>query len=90
MPLSKPDRDCLGVGAFARHRIEDVSAAYWDERIATNLRHQFFAAQAVVPGMKRLGGGTIVNFGSMTWHASEGGYHYSCVFRFRCERCAAA
>ena len=57
-----------------RHRIEDVSAAYWDERIATNLRHQFFAAQAVVPGMKRLGGGTIVNFGSMTWHASEGGY----------------
>ena len=57
-----------------RHRIEDVSAAYWDERIATNLRHQFFAAQAVIPGMKRLGGGSIVNFGSMTWHASEGGY----------------
>ncbi len=57
-----------------RHRIEDVSAAYWDERVATNLRHQFFAAQAVIPGMKRLGGGSIVNFGSMTWHASEGGY----------------
>ncbi|MFZ1426810.1 MAG: SDR family oxidoreductase [Geminicoccaceae bacterium] len=57
-----------------RHRIEDVSAAYWDERIATNLRHQFFAAQAVIPGMKRLGGGSIINFGSMTWHASEGGY----------------
>ena len=32
-----------------RHRIEDVSAAYWDERIAVNLRHQFFAAQAVSP-----------------------------------------
>ncbi|MFO1039293.1 MAG: SDR family oxidoreductase [Geminicoccaceae bacterium] len=57
-----------------RHRIEDVTPAYWDDRIATNLRHQFFAAQAVIPGMKRLGGGSIVNFGSMTWHASEGGY----------------
>ena len=38
-----------------RHRIEDVSAAYWDERIAVNLRHQFFAAQAVTPGMMRGG-----------------------------------
>ena len=57
-----------------RHRIEEVSAAYWDERIAVNLRHQFFAAQAVIPGMRRRGGGSIVNFGSMTWHASEGGY----------------
>lgn len=57
-----------------RHRIEEVSAAYWDDRIAVNLRHQFFAAQAVIPGMRRRGGGSIVNFGSMTWHASEGGY----------------
>ena len=57
-----------------RHRIEDVTAAYWDERIAVNLRHQFFAAQAVIPGMRRRGGGSIINFGSMTWHASEGGY----------------
>ncbi|MFO1046339.1 MAG: SDR family oxidoreductase [Geminicoccaceae bacterium] len=57
-----------------RHRIEEVTPAYWDERIAVNLRHQFFAAQAVIPGMRRRGGGSIVNFGSMTWHASEGGY----------------
>ncbi|MGD9511644.1 MAG: SDR family NAD(P)-dependent oxidoreductase, partial [Geminicoccaceae bacterium] len=57
-----------------RHRIEEVTAAYWDERIAINLRHQFFAAQAVIPGMRRSGGGSIINFGSMTWHASEGGY----------------
>ena len=57
-----------------RHRIEDVTAAYWDDRIAVNLRHQFFAAQAVIPGMRRRGGGSIINFGSMTWHASEGGY----------------
>ena len=58
----------------ARHRIEDVTAAYWYDRIAVNLRHQFFAAQAVITGMRRRGGGSIINFGSMTWHASEGGY----------------
>jgi D-xylose 1-dehydrogenase len=57
-----------------RHRIEDVTAAYWDDRIAVNLRHQYFTAQAVIPGMRRRGGGSIINLGSMTWHASEGGY----------------
>jgi D-xylose 1-dehydrogenase len=57
-----------------RHRSEDVTAAYWDDRIAVNLRHQYFTAQAVIPGMRRCGGGSIINFGSMTWHASEGGY----------------
>ncbi|MCC7049924.1 MAG: SDR family oxidoreductase [Alphaproteobacteria bacterium] len=57
-----------------RHRVEDVTPAYWDERIATNLRHQFFAAQAVIPGMKAAGGGSIVNFGSISWMNAEGGY----------------
>ncbi len=51
-----------------RHTIDDVTPAYWDERMATNLRHQFFAAQAVVPGMKAQGGGAILNFGSISWH----------------------
>ncbi len=57
-----------------RHRVEDVTPAYWDERIATNLRHQFFAAQAVIPQMKVAGGGSIVNFGSISWMNAEGGY----------------
>lgn len=57
-----------------RHRVEDVTPAYWDERIATNLRHQFFAAQAVIPQMKAAGGGSIVNFGSISWMNAEGGY----------------
>jgi NAD(P)-dependent dehydrogenase (short-subunit alcohol dehydrogenase family) len=35
--------------------------------MAVNLRHQFFAAQAVVPGMARAGGGSIVNLGSIAW-----------------------
>ncbi|WP_375198027.1 SDR family NAD(P)-dependent oxidoreductase [Sphingobium sp.] len=51
-----------------RHGIEDVTPAYWDERMAVNLRHLFFAAQAVVPAMKRAGGGVILNFGSISWH----------------------
>jgi len=51
-----------------RHRVEDVTPAYWDERMAVNLRHHFFAAQAVMAGMKRAGGGAIINLGSVSWH----------------------
>ena len=51
-----------------RHSIEDVTPTYWDERMAVNLRHLFFAAQAAVPAMKRAGGGVILNFGSISWH----------------------
>jgi len=51
-----------------RHAVETVTPAYWDERIAVNLRHQFFCAQAVIPGMKKAGGGAIVNLGSISWH----------------------
>ena len=51
-----------------RHSLEEVTPAYWDERIAVNLRHQFFAIQAVAPGMKKAGGGAIVNFSSVSYH----------------------
>lgn len=51
-----------------RHELDEISPEYWDERIATNLRHLFFAAQAVVPAMRAAGGGAIVNFGSISWH----------------------
>ncbi len=51
-----------------RHAIADVTPAYWDERMNVNLRHQFFAAQAVIPAMKAAGGGSIINFGSISWH----------------------
>ncbi|MBL6613932.1 MAG: SDR family oxidoreductase [Reyranella sp.] len=52
-----------------RHVIEEVTPAYWDERIAVNLRHQYFAIQSVVPGMKKAGGGSIINFSSTSYHA---------------------
>lgn len=51
-----------------RHTIEEVTPEYWDERMAVNLKHQFFAAKAVIPAMKAAGGGSIVNLGSISWH----------------------
>ena len=56
-----------------RHATPDVTPAMFDERIAVNLRHAFFAAQAVLPGMQAKGGGAIVNFSSMSWMAGMGG-----------------
>ena len=56
-----------------RHAWEDVTPEYWDERQATNIRHQFFAIQAVAPAMKAAGGGSIINFGSISWHRNGGG-----------------
>lgn len=51
-----------------RHTLDDLTPAYWDNRIAINLRHMIFAVQAVAPGMKAQGGGAIINFGSISWH----------------------
>lgn len=56
-----------------RHRYQDVTVEYWDERQAVNLRHQFFAIQAVAPMMRDAGGGSIINFGSISWHSYSGG-----------------
>jgi NAD(P)-dependent dehydrogenase (short-subunit alcohol dehydrogenase family) len=56
-----------------RHRTEDVTPEYWDDRIAVNLRHQFFVSQAVLDDMKAAGGGAIVNFGSTSWMVGQGG-----------------
>jgi NAD(P)-dependent dehydrogenase (short-subunit alcohol dehydrogenase family) len=56
-----------------RMPIEDVTPDYWDERFQTNLRHQFFAAQAVIGGMAQAGGGSIVNMGSISWMRGAAG-----------------
>jgi NAD(P)-dependent dehydrogenase (short-subunit alcohol dehydrogenase family) len=50
-----------------RHKLEDVTPQFFDERIAVNLKHSYFAAQAVAPGMIAAGRGSIVNFGSISW-----------------------
>ena len=56
-----------------RHRWDEVTPEYWDDCIAVNLRHQFFAAQAVAPMMREAGGGSIVNLGSISWVIGQGG-----------------
>jgi len=50
-----------------RHAAAEVTPEYWDENMAVNLRHHFFAAQSVAPGMAKAGGGVIINMGSVAW-----------------------
>ena len=50
-----------------RHQIEDVTPEYWERSMAVNLRPQFFAVQAVLPGMRAAGRGSIVNMSSISW-----------------------
>lgn len=54
-------------GNDERHEVDDVTREYWDRTQDVNLRHQFFAAQAVRDDMRGLGGGSIVNFSSINW-----------------------
>lgn len=56
-----------------RHRIEDTTPESWDAGIAVNLKHQFFSARNVAADMQQLGGGSIVNFGSISWMLKQGG-----------------
>lgn len=50
-----------------RHRFAEVTPEDWDASQDVNLRHHFFAAQAVAPGMREAGGGAIVNLSSVAW-----------------------
>ena len=54
-----------------RHRFEEVTREYWDERMAINQRPIFFTSQAIFPQMKRLGGGSIINLGSIVWRLKQ-------------------
>lgn len=54
-------------GRDDRHRMEDVTSEFWDDRLALNLKHYFFAIQAVAAGMADAGGGSVINMGSVSW-----------------------
>ncbi len=50
-----------------RHAMAAVEPDTWRQRLAVNLDHQFFATQAVVPGMAARGGGAVIMMGSVSW-----------------------
>jgi NAD(P)-dependent dehydrogenase (short-subunit alcohol dehydrogenase family) len=54
-------------GRDDRHAMEDVTSELWDDRLALNLKHYFFAIQACAPAMAEAGGGSVVNMGSVSW-----------------------
>ena len=60
-------------GNDERHKADEISVEFWDDRIAVNLRHQFFAAREVARDMKENGGGSIINFGSVQAYLSSPG-----------------
>jgi D-xylose 1-dehydrogenase len=62
------------VASDDRHTLESITPAYYDERIAINQRAALFALQAVVPGMKRLGAGSVINLGSISWQIKASEY----------------
>ena len=60
-------------GNDERHQADEISIDYWDDRIAVNLRHQFFATREAARGIKAAGGGSIINFGSVQAYLSSPG-----------------
>ena len=62
------------VGHDERHTLESVTPASFEDRVAINVRAAFFALQAVLPGMQRLGAGSVINVGSTGWQAKGGDY----------------
>ena len=62
------------VASDDRHTLESVTPAYYDERMAVNERPALFAIQSVVPGMRRLGFGSVINLGSTGWQTKGSGY----------------
>ena len=60
-------------GNDERHKIDDVTPEFWDNRMHVNLRHYFFTAQSVYKDMKKIGSGSIINIGSYSWMLAQGG-----------------
>ena len=56
-----------------RHKLKDLTVEYWDDRFAVNLRPMVFAAQVAAESMRKRGGGSIINFGSISWKTGEQG-----------------
>ncbi|MDK2775873.1 MAG: SDR family oxidoreductase, partial [Tabrizicola sp.] len=57
-----------------RHETLKTDEAFWDWSMAVNLRSYFFACQSVIPGMQAAGGGSIINFSSISFMMADKGY----------------
>ena len=57
-----------------RHATLEVTEDYWDRAQAINLKAYFFAAQAAIPGMQAAGGGSIINFSSISYMMGASGF----------------
>jgi galactose dehydrogenase len=57
-----------------RHTLDELTVEQWDYMQAVNIRHHFFAIQAVAPGMRQIGGGSIINYSSVSYMMGNGGY----------------
>ncbi|MGB0664650.1 MAG: SDR family NAD(P)-dependent oxidoreductase [Pontibacterium sp.] len=57
-----------------RHTTESLTSENFDALIQVNLKHSIFAIQTVKPMMQQLGGGSIINFGSVGWMMATAGY----------------
>lgn len=57
-----------------RHTLDDLDATAWDHMMNVNIRHHFFAAQCVAPAMKETGGGSIINYSSISYMMGNAGY----------------
>ncbi len=76
------DRACAEVGPITalvnnagnddRHTLDSVTSDYFDDCVSVNLKHQLFAAKYVRPYMRASGGGSIINFSSITWTVADG------------------
>ncbi|KJV35809.1 SDR family NAD(P)-dependent oxidoreductase [Luteibacter yeojuensis] len=58
----------------ARHAFEETTPEAFNQSLATNLRHQYFATQAILPDMRSLGGGSVICMGSTGWMIRNAGY----------------
>ncbi|TKT82542.1 SDR family oxidoreductase [Aquamicrobium sp. LC103] len=57
-----------------RHTLDELTVGEWDHMMNVNIRHHFFAIQAVAPGMRAAGGGSIVNYSSISYMMGNDGY----------------
>ena len=57
-----------------RHTLDELSVDGWNHMMSVNIRHHFFAVQAVAPGMKAAGGGSIINYSSISYMMGNSGY----------------